>query len=145
MSGTSGWDILGLLGLGGSKSLGDISGAASNLASGNPSAVNQAAWAMNPALTGIPETSQSLAATTSTGGDWKWPSSKELAETLKGAGKSSGSSSGSGSDDSIKGSSLVSSGAHAGSGGISSDTVYKLLMARATPTVGQQKQGLLGV
>lgn len=85
-----------------------------------------------------------LPATADTSGGWKWPSSKELAETLKGAGKSSGSSS-SGSDDSIKGSSLVSSGAHAGSGGISSDTVYKLLMARATPTVGQQKQGLLGV
>ena len=118
------------------------------------------AAAMNPALVGqagianaLPSSAQNVAssispnwqsAMDSASGSWKWPSSKELAETLKGAGKSSGSSS-SGSDDSIKGSSLVSSGAHAGSGGISSDTVYKLLMARATPTVGQQKQGLLGV
>jgi len=139
-----GWEnLFGLLG-GGTSSLGDIAGAASNVASGTPSAVNQAAWAMNPALSGIPETSQSLAATTSGGGDWKWPSSKELAETLKGAGKGSGSSSGSG-DSGVQGSALVSSGAHAGSGGISADTVYKLLMARATPTAGQQKQGLLGV
>lgn len=116
------------------------------------------AAAMNPALVGqagianaIPSSAQNVASSINPNwqsamdsGSWKWPSSKELAETLKGAGKSSGSSS-SGSDDSIKGSSLVSSGAHAGSGGISSDTVYKLLMARATPTVGQQKQGLLGV
>ena len=151
MSGsTGGWDIMGLLG-----KLG--------IGSGSPTqATNYTdiAAAMNPALVGqagianaVPSSATSVASSISpnwqsamSSNDWKWPSSKELAETLKGAkGSSSGSSTS--SSDETKGSSMIgSSGIHGGSGGISADTVYKLMMARAIPAVGgQQKQGLLGV
>ena len=120
------WGLLGSSGAGAANLAGTINDP--NLGPTGWSSSGQAEW--------NPQTSDS---------GWKWPSSKELAETLKGAGKSLTAAS-SGDDADPKGSSLIgSSGAHAGSGGISADAVYKLLMARATPTGGQQKQGLLGV
>ena len=154
------WDILGLLGkLGGSSGgSGDVVAKMGNFDpwAGNtlPSvtaatpADAAAAIQAGKSATGLTDAQvwagNTLPATADTSSGWKWPSSKELAETLKGA-KSSGSSS-SGSDD-TKGSAMIgSAGIHGGAGGISADTVYKLMMARATPTVGgQQKQGLLGV
>ena len=81
-----------------SGGLGNLAGAASSAAGGDPSAINQAAWAMNPALSGIPETAQSLGASSGLGGGAAGGASSDqlskALQTLGGGGSKSGSSQG---------------------------------------------------
>jgi hypothetical protein len=143
------WDWLTNL-FGSGSSLGDISGAASNVAASTPSDVTQAAWAMNPALSGIPETSQSLAATTGSsgiGGD-------KLAKALSDLGKS-GTKLGSSDSSGSSGQSQISSSSRAvtpQSQGLGS--LVAALIKRREPFFqllgqpveqGQTNRGLLGL